>query len=254
MNTFPKLSIFLTLLAILSGSTLAQGRVLTCPKGAVACSYNVDKPDIVNVAGCYQSIMEIDAEGNQSCNFNVDLSQTNGQTYQTFTVINQFQIESCLPGYALTVSEAKEVDSIICMKSTIPGSLIEYVQTKDYVLQNRQVLVCKNGYPNQKLDDCILRGSEKFNQPSLKLLGQSASPLNVNCDWGFSITMGQVFCIKCKEGWMANAQTQTVSEQCYKPNKIIPGCMFGQGDVCLGCNNIEGWLPVDSNSSSCYKM
>lgn len=205
------------------------------------------------IKSCYQSIQEIDDVLGYTCNSNVDLSRTNGLTFETTSTGYMYAISICKKGYSNVLENAGSRYQSYCIKSDIQGSLMEITEIRNNVERN-YVIACTNGYPNEDLTACILRGSAEFYEPSRKLLGQGISPMNQNCVDGTRKMGGRVNCQRCKEGWVANNSSETVQGQCFKLQTPVQGCMIGRDQKCTVCDIFEGWLPTDSQVTSCYKF
>lgn len=213
-----------------------------CPRGAISCRQSTPS---YSINGCYHSVEDEDSTGNRICRTDVDLSQT----HITSSGLNgqKFSYSQCDPGYMKVQHfDSQGFYSIYCAKSDTKGSIAE-MRSIDGREETKMLYICDNGYPSQDSRECILRGTEEFNN--------QAPVLNENCLYGFR--KGQYYplkCYKCKEGWLAKYDPQSVEDQCYKPKTVVEGCMIGSGYDCETCNYLEGWLPTDSYTTSCYKF
>ena len=148
-----------TFTLILLGLVLAQQPVLKCPKGATRCGYLGDK---VNLDACYRSILYTTKDGNQSCEFSVDLSNTNimltghiyGDTKSTFL------LQQCDPGFLSQYYDNIYPHLEFCRPCGVNGCVkaVYYVKANDL-----RIAVCDNGYPSADLKSCVLRGDKNFN-------------------------------------------------------------------------------------------
>jgi len=110
---------------------------------------------------------------------------------------------------------------------------------------------CFNGYPFYK-NSCLSKDDPEYAKIG-ELIFQNADPLGPNCKVG---GMGDFYprCIICDPGYV---------RQNYEDNRVrcIPittqpeGCLWvNESGKCISCNDYEGYLPTDTESTSCYKF